>query len=110
MSGMSVSATNRPPNSPKWPRSSGPVRNELGCATFIGGSQSGDRCRRSARRANEIADLAEILFAGRTFDPRRDVHAGRAGDAQSFGDVVRIEPAGEHVGNRKIKLFQQMPV
>ena len=30
-SGIRVSATKRPPKMPKWPRSSGPVRKELGC-------------------------------------------------------------------------------
>src|ERR1700675_3600754 len=40
MSGISVSATKRPPNMPKCPRSSGPPRNVFGCCMLMRGSFS----------------------------------------------------------------------
>src|SRR5882724_5952171 len=66
--------------------------------------------KRSARRANEGADLLGVLHAGRAFDAGGDIDARSARDAQRLGDIDRIEAAREQVGKRQLEAFEQMPV
>src|SRR5947209_4314336 len=96
---------------PKWPRSSGPVRKELGCCgMFMRSSyrRSGDV--RSARGADEGADLVRVLHAGRAFDAGRHIDAASTRDAQRFRHIAGIDPARKHERNRYVEFLQKVPV
>ena len=112
ISGISVSATKRPPKMPKCPVSSGPDRNVLGCWMLMRYSRlSHSRCGlRLPRRADEGADLVRILFARRALDAGGDIDAGRPRDRQRLGDISGIETTGKHERDARIKVFQQRPV
>ena len=93
---------------PKCPRSSGPVRNELGCgdghASRPSQASADVGC---ARGADEGADFVRILFARRALDAGRHIDAGRAGDAQRLGDIAGVEPARQHEWNCRIDALEQ---
>src|SRR4051812_42874660 len=106
---------------PKWPRSSGPVRNEFGCCSAVmSGSRRhiGDRARqactrlvvllafgwnrwfvrKATRSAHEGPDFFNVLVARGALDARGHIDRGRARNPQRLGDVAGIEAAGEHEG------------
>src|SRR5215831_3235328 len=99
---------------PKWPRSSGPVRNELSCCTVMGTvplRRRVDIARlRHARCADESADPVRILHARCTLYAGGYIDAGGAGDAQSLADIVGIEAAGKHERHARIDILQKPPI
>src|SRR5262249_1519643 len=99
---------------PKWPRSSGPVRNELSCCTVMGTVPLGRRVDIArlghARCADESENLVRILHARSTLYAGGYIDAGGAGDAQSLADIVGIEAAGQHEGHARIDILQQTPI
>src|SRR5215469_1669743 len=99
---------------PKWPRSSGPVRNELSCCTVMGTVPLGRRVDiarlRHARCADESADLVRILHPRCTLYAGGYIDARDAGDAQSLADIVGIEAAGQHEGHARFDILQKTPI
>src|SRR5262249_56643898 len=99
---------------PKWPRSSGPVRNELSCCTAMGTvplRRRVDIARlRHARCADESADLVRILHARCTLYAGGYIDARGAGDAESIADIVGIEAARQHEGHARIDILQKTPI
>src|ERR1700675_4790407 len=98
---------------PKWPCSSGPVRNELSCGTVIDkfSRHAIDLlCRSVARCLDEGAYLIRVLRSGRALDAGGNIDARGARDAQSLADIAGIEAARKHERHTGIEIFKQMPV
>src|SRR5688500_4814045 len=126
MRGISVSATKRPPNWPKRPCSSGPVRRllTLDMSNAVtpnparveegrrrsSGSTTRPLSVRGARCLDEGADQPCILLAGCGLDPGRDVDTHGPHLPYCSPDRFRREAPGKHEAERRVKRLQQVPV
>src|SRR5690606_34763470 len=121
MSGISVSATKRPPNRPNIPCSSGPVRKELGSAGWFTGSSPRRICARlpgSGGEAflrlpdgpEECVDQRRVLDARRALDAGRHVDSGRVGQSQGIADIGGAQATGKHVIHIPVKGGEDAPV
>src|ERR1700728_918140 len=98
---------------PKWPCSSGPVRNELRCCTVITNSLCGrmDPIGRGvAGGAHERPNLVRVLHSGRALNARGDIDAGSARKAYRLADIAGIQSAGQHERHTGLKVLQKAPV
>src|ERR1700722_6416232 len=110
---------------PKCPRSSGPVRKELGCWTDIAALRSRTcavrgRARRIAARrqlrigraggTDEGANHVGILLAGGALDARGYIEAVRPGDAERLADIAGIETARKYERNAQREILQEAPI
>src|SRR5215471_5624970 len=110
---------------PKRPRSSGPLRNVLGCCTVIWlallgrahdrGLSELERQRKKlglgrTRSADKCANLVRILFPGCAFDTGRYVDARRTRDAQRLQHIVGVKPAGKHKWDTGFDVLEKCPV
>ena len=79
--GISVSGTYRPPNAPK--------RCAVSVATLVGRAMP-------ERRGEELTHQPRVLDAGRGLHSRRDIDDVGRERRDRAGDVLGLEPAGEH--------------
>ena len=91
---------------PKCPRSSGPLRKELGRLRIHRTINSS----LDARGADEGADHLGILDAGRALHAGGNIDAAGAGDANGLRDIAGMKPARDHERQFEIEIFQHMPV
>src|SRR5690242_19837130 len=98
---------------PKWPCSSGPVRNELSCCTAMDDSLCGRMNvtdRRASCGAHEGLDLVDVFHSRSALETGRDIDARCTGNAQRFADIAGIEPAGQHEGHTRLHVLKKMPI
>src|SRR5258708_38533106 len=108
---------------PKWPRSSGPVRKELGCWTDIDSTFRNLLVQKPtgletywqlgiglAGGADEGANLLDVLLARRMLDTAGYVEAIRPGDSERLRHIAGIEPARKHERYRPSEIFQKPPI
>src|ERR1700730_13393834 len=99
---------------PKWPCSSGPVRNELSCCTVIARSALSHRVNvlyfRDPRRAHERAYFVLILPSRSALDTRRHIDPACPRDAQSLAEIIGIKTARQHERHARLHILQKLPI